>query len=54
MAEPTSIRSVFAATQLSTVAASEPYASAAQHTAYPSRSASWATARLSPSIPAPQ
>ncbi|GHI29704.1 hypothetical protein Sdagh_14340 [Streptomyces daghestanicus] len=30
MAEPTSMRSVWAATQVSTVAASEPYASAAQ------------------------
>lgn len=46
--------SVRAATQESTVGASEPYASAAQQTSYPSRSASWATARLSPSIPAPQ
>ncbi len=44
-AAPTSIRSVCPAIQASMLGASEPYASAAHTTAYPSRSASRARAR---------
>ena len=51
---PTSIVWVCAATQARTVAASDPYASAAHATEYPSRSASRASARLSASLPIPQ
>ena len=46
-AAPRSIRSVRAARKPSTVAASDPYASALQTTAYPSRSASWTRATTS-------
>ncbi len=53
-AAPRSMRSVSAPIQDSTVGTSEPYASAAHATAYPSRSASWATATLSPSTPMPK
>jgi hypothetical protein len=53
-AAPRSIRSVLAPTQASTVGTSEPYASAAQHTAYPSRSASCARTMFSWLSPAPQ
>ena len=49
-AVPTSIRSVCPAIQDSIVGESEPYASAAQTTEKPSRSASWASARWSAGV----
>jgi len=54
MAEPMSIVGHWAATQASTVAASEPYASATHATAKPRVSACLASARLSESFPPPQ
>jgi aryl-alcohol dehydrogenase-like predicted oxidoreductase len=50
IAEPTSIRSVCAASQANSVAASEPYASATQTAAMPSRSASRASASRSAAV----